>query len=130
MKKIRNALIVFLSLFSLFFIILFGYSTYQKAESAKSNDLQSIVMGERIALALIYQKNVVLVGENSRGLLISDSPFTPLILPNSGIKLVMGQNLCDFYNGQIEKETVGIIPDIWVDGDSMKAVEALIKQQK
>ncbi len=70
-------------------------------------------------------KNVIVVGSNTGGLLLSGSS-TSVYLPNSGLQMDIPADVTLRYDGEIQ-EAVGIYPDIWIDPiNSLKAVQKLI----
>ena len=69
--------------------------------------------------------NVVLVGSNTDGALISGSS-SEVYLPNSGLKMDIPADVTLRYDGEMQKAK-GIYPDLWINPtNSLKAVQKLI----
>jgi hypothetical protein len=81
--------------------------------------------GEWILAALRTQKNVIFVGSNSTGCMLGAAGQT-IVLPNSKITLNYGSSLLLWYDERVFQEGRGFLPDIWVGGDALERVEALI----
>ena len=69
--------------------------------------------------------NVILVGSNTDGALISGSS-SEVYLPNSSLKMEIPADVTLRYDGEIQ-EAKGIYPDLWINPiNSLKAVQKLI----
>lgn len=88
-------------------------------------DSETVSGGEWILAALRTQKNVIFVGSNSTGCMLGAAGQT-IVLPNSKITLNYGSSLLLCYDERVFQEGRGFLPDIWVGGDALERVEALI----
>ncbi|WMJ78796.1 S41 family peptidase [Sedimentibacter sp. MB35-C1] len=74
--------------------------------------------GEWLIAALRNKDNVIFVGTNSGGGLMSDSSVK-IVLPNSRINIECGSGLGFYYDEAVFTEETGFSPDIWVNDDAM-----------
>lgn len=81
--------------------------------------------GEWLIAALRNKDNVIFVGTNSGGGLMSDSAIK-IVLPNSRIKIQCGSGLGFYYDNTVFTEETGFSPDIWVNDDAMQHTLNLI----
>jgi hypothetical protein len=81
--------------------------------------------GEVLLFALRNRQNTIFVGVNSSGSLLSGGG-QQVVLPNSGINVTYGNGLFFWYDERVFQEGRGFLPDIWVGGDALERVEALI----
>ena len=88
-------------------------------------DSASMSCAEHLAAALHGRENTIFVGTNTKGALLGD-PGVLTVLPHSGIRVQLSVSLYLYYDGETFDETVGFHPDLWVGGDSLARVEALI----
>ena len=80
--------------------------------------------GESFTNMLTLGKQVILVGTNTNGCLNFGNAYE-LYLPNSGIELRFGANMC-FYQSLEHTDGIGYSPDLWVEPeDSLDAVVRL-----
>jgi len=82
-------------------------------------DNHTFSASEWLIAALRNKDNVIFVGTNSGGGLISDSAIK-LVLPNSRINIQCGSGLGFYYDDTMFTEETGFSPDIWVNGDAMQ----------
>lgn len=82
-------------------------------------DNHTFSASEWLIAALRNKDNVIFVGTNSGGGLISDSAIK-LVLPNSKINIQCGSGLGFYYDDTMFTEETGFSPDIWVNGDAMQ----------
>ncbi len=75
--------------------------------------------GEWLIAALRNKDNVIFVGTNSGGGLMSDSAIK-IVLPNSRINIQCGSRLGFYYDDTVFTEKTGFSPDIWVNDDAMQ----------
>ena len=85
--------------------------------------------GEIMAAALRKIENVIFIGSNSRGGLLSDNSVK-IVLPNSKINVVCSFSIWFFYDETVASDEKGFEPDIWVSGDSLKSVLNMISYYK
>lgn len=88
-------------------------------------DSHTISGGEWLLAALRTRSNVVFVGENSAGMMLGASG-QKIALPNSKIKFQFGTSLLLGYDERVFQEGRGFLPDLWVGGDALERVRALI----
>ena len=81
--------------------------------------------GEWLIAALRNKDNVIFVGTNSGGGLMSDSSIK-VVLPNSRINIQCGTGLGFYYDDTVFTEETGFSPDIWVNDDAMQHTLNLI----
>ena len=82
---------------------------------------------EHLIAALHGRENTIFVGANTKGALLGD-PGVLAVLPHSGVRVQLSVSLYLYYDGETFDETVGFHPDLWVGGDSLARVEALISR--
>lgn len=88
-------------------------------------DSDTVSGGEWLLGALRTRKNVIFVGTNSAGMLLSGAE-QQITLPNSKIHFAFGNALLLSYDERVFQEGRGFLPDIWVSGDALERVNALI----
>lgn len=81
---------------------------------------------EHLLQALRNIDNVIFVGTNSGGRMVGGLG-TCFGLPNSKLKIEFGNQLSYLYDERVFVEGGGFLPDIWVGGDALEAVLALIE---
>ena len=72
--------------------------------------------------------NALVIGQNTFGALHTDMTFTRLYLPNSGMLFGFGTGIHLHPPGHLP-EGIGIAPDIWVNGDALEAVLAMLNRE-
>ena len=92
-------------------------------------DSHTVSGGEWLLAALRTRGNVVFVGTNSAGMIIG-SGGQNIALPNSKTHIGFGSSLLLSYDERVFKEGRGFLPDIWVSGDALERVKALINYYK
>lgn len=101
------------------------------ARSGNSNflfvlvDSRTFSAGEWLIAALRNKDNVIFVGTNSGGGLMSDNAIK-IVLPNSKINIQCGSGLGFYYDDTVFTEEIGFSPDIWVNTDAMQHTLNLI----
>ena len=70
--------------------------------------------------------DTLLVGVNTRGAVIGGMGMEP-VLPNTHLRAAFGLSLCLSPEGYCP-ETAGLAPDLWVQGDALEAVLALLDE--
>lgn len=80
---------------------------------------------EWLIAALRNKDNVIFVGTNSGGGLMSDSSIKA-VLPKSRINIQCGSGLGFYYDNTVFTEETGFSPDIWVNDDAMQHTLDLI----
>ncbi len=85
--------------------------------------------GEWLLAALRTRENVIFVGTNSAGMILG-SGGQNIALPNSKIHFAFGNSLLLSYDERVFQEGRGFLPDIWVSGDALERVNALIAYYK
>ncbi|NYB72848.1 hypothetical protein HZF24_01695 [Sedimentibacter hydroxybenzoicus DSM 7310] len=75
--------------------------------------------GEWLIAALRNKDNVIFVGTNSGGGLMSDSSIN-VVLPDSRINIQCGTGLGFYYDDTVFTEETGFSPDIWINDDVMQ----------
>ncbi|HWR19627.1 MAG TPA: S41 family peptidase [Clostridia bacterium] len=88
-------------------------------------DSDTMSGGELLLAALRTRGNVVFVGTNSAGMILG-SGGQNIALPNSKIHIGFGNSLLLSYDERVFQEGRGFLPDIWVSGDALERVKALI----
>lgn len=88
-------------------------------------DSRTFSAGEWLIAALRNKDNVIFVGTNSGGGLISDNAIK-IVLPNSKINIQCGTGLGFYYDDTVFTEETGFSPDIWVNTDAMQHTLNLI----
>lgn len=88
-------------------------------------DKYTFSAGEWLIAALRNKDNVIFVGTNSGGGLMSDSSIK-VVLPNSRINIQCGSGLGFYYDDTVFTEETGFSPDIWVNDDAMNNTLNLI----
>ena len=69
--------------------------------------------------------NALVIGQNTGGALHTNMTFPRRYLPNSGIPFGLGRGIHVHPLGHLQ-EGIGIFPDVWVNGDSLEAVLAML----
>ncbi|NYB74157.1 hypothetical protein HZF24_08370 [Sedimentibacter hydroxybenzoicus DSM 7310] len=88
-------------------------------------DTHTYSAGELLMSALRNKDNVIFVGTNSNGSLMSDDGVK-IVLPNSKINIQCGSVLRFDYDETVFSEETGFRPDIWVGTDSLENTLNLI----
>jgi hypothetical protein len=70
-------------------------------------------------------ENSLVIGQNTMGNLLTAINFAGITLPNSGVPFNFGSSIHAFPQGHLP-ESIGITPDIWVSGDALAAVLAML----
>ena len=114
-----------------------NYSTLHQPEAVERaegggllfvlTDSASMSCAEHLIAALHGRENTIFVGANTKGALLGD-PGVLAVLPHSGVRVQLSVSLYLYYDGETFDETVGFHPDLWVGGDSLARVEALISR--
>ena len=73
-------------------------------------------------------ENTLIIGQNTYGVLTSNA-YTVMYLPNSGVAVQLGCNLCVFPEGDFE-EFVGYQPDLWTSADALEVALNLVQNLK
>ena len=73
-------------------------------------------------------ENTLIIGQNTYGVLTSNA-YTVMYLPNSGVAVQLGCNLCVFPEGDFE-EFVGYQPDLWTSADALDVAINLVHKIK
>lgn len=73
-------------------------------------------------------ENTLIIGQNTYGMLTSNA-YTVMYLPNSGVAVQLGCNLCVFPEGDFE-EFVGYQPDLWTSADALDVALNLVQNLK
>lgn len=79
--------------------------------------------------ALRTRSSVIFIGTNSMGMMLGASG-EQIALPNSNIHFSFGYSLLLSYDERVFQEGRGFLPDIWVSGDALERVNALIAYYK
>lgn len=87
-------------------------------------DQADMSAAELLAGKLHFQRNVVFVGTNTGGV-ATTTGGTPFVLPHSKISIILGNSLSTLIGSEF-KEGTGLLPDLWVQGDSLEKVYKLI----
>ncbi|HMM32933.1 MAG TPA: S41 family peptidase, partial [Clostridia bacterium] len=82
--------------------------------------------GEVLLYALRNRENTIFVGTNSCGGLLGGTG-QQVVLPNSKINVSYGSSLFFWYDERVFQEGRGFLPDLWVNGDALGRVNALIE---
>lgn len=85
--------------------------------------------GESLMSALRNKDNVIFVGINSNGALMSDNGVK-IVLPNSKVHIQCGSVLRFDYDKTVFTEETGFRPDIWIASDALKHTLNLISYYK
>ena len=88
-------------------------------------DSRTFSAGEWLIAALRNKDNVIFVGTNSGGGLMSDNAIK-IVLPSSKISIQCGSGLGLYYDETVFTEKTGFSPDIWVSTDAMQHTLNLI----
>jgi hypothetical protein len=89
-------------------------------------DERDFSAGEVLLFALRNRENTIFVGTNSCGGL-QGGTGQQVVLPNSQINVSYGRDLFFWYDERVFEEGRGFLPDLWVNGDALERVNALIK---
>ena len=73
-------------------------------------------------------ENTLIIGQNTYGMLTSNA-YTVMYLPNSGVAVQLGCNLCVFPEGDFE-EFVGYQPELWTSADALDVALNLVQNLK
>jgi len=82
--------------------------------------------GESFADLALSMTNTLIVGTNTAGILKFDFMFPDLTMPRTGITFGLGTTLF-VYSDENVAEGMGIKPDVWVEGDALGAVIAMLR---
>ena len=84
--------------------------------------------GEVFVDAAFSMTNTLVIGVPTRGMLVASGahPDSGYSLPNTGLPFGFGSTLYVWPEGHFA-EGVGILPDIWVDGDALTAALVLLR---
>ena len=86
--------------------------------------------GELFADLILSMENTLIVGQNTSGtLLTADSVFSPFFLPNSNTEFNMSRGMSVFDEDRF-MEGRGFAPDVWVIGDALTAVLAMLDKYR
>lgn len=88
-------------------------------------DSRTFSASEWMIAALRNKDNVIFVGTNSGGGLMSDNAIK-IVLPNSRISIQCGSGLGFCYDDSVFTEERGFLPDIWMSTDVMEQTLNLI----
>lgn len=88
-------------------------------------DSRTFSASEWLMAALRNKDNVIFVGTNSGGGLMSDSAIN-VVLPSSRINIRCGFSLRFYYDDTVFSEGTGFCPDIWISTDAMEHTLKLI----
>ncbi|MDR2166741.1 MAG: hypothetical protein LBE35_02680 [Clostridiales bacterium] len=72
-------------------------------------------------------ENALVIGQNTAGALHTNMTYPRRYLPNSGITFGLGRGIHIHPPGHLP-EGIGITPDIWTDGDALKATLAMLNK--
>jgi len=70
-------------------------------------------------------ENTLVVGQNTSGTLLTNVTVSGLMLPYSGLQFQFGGGMYVFPKGHLP-EGIGLAPDVWVRGDALTAVLAML----
>ena len=84
--------------------------------------------GDGFADRMFNMTNTLVVGQNTGGVLHTDLTHPNLFLPRSGLNFGMGRSINIHPEGHLD-EGVGITPDIWVTGNALTAVLAMLSRE-
>ncbi|MGI6199821.1 MAG: S41 family peptidase [Christensenellales bacterium] len=90
-------------------------------------DKNTVSAGEALCSFALNTRGMhaLLVGSNTAGTLRNNSG-REYFLPNTHLRIRLGDGLY-LWPGDVCRETVGILPDLWVQGNSLEAVLALLE---
>jgi len=72
--------------------------------------------GDAFADAMLNMENTLIIGQNTGGVLHTDLTYSPLFLPNSGLRFGLGRTIHLHPEGHLQ-EGIGVAPDIWFTGN-------------
>jgi len=81
--------------------------------------------GEVFVDLMFSMENTLVIGQNTAGVLLTNSFGAPMFLPNSGIPVMFGPSVTVHPEGHFY-EGVGFAPDVWVVGDALRAALATL----
>jgi len=84
--------------------------------------------GEFFTDMVFNVENVIVIGQNTEGNLISDAQYPNLRLPNSGINIRLGLSVMLWPEGHFS-EGAGIAPNVWVTGCALTATLAMLANE-
>ena len=91
-------------------------------------DRYSASAAEGFADMLFNMENTLIIGQNSGGVLHTDLTYPILNLPRTGLSFGLGRAINLHPPGHLV-EGIGIAPDVWVTGDALQAVLAMLEAQ-
>ena len=122
----------------------FPFEVYREQFTVIYHKPRSIVEREEILIILVDQNtasaaekfidiatnvtNTLVVGTNTAGALNFDMAFPELFLPRTHIRVGFGSTIFLHPDGRL-KEGRGLLPDVWADGDELRAILATILRE-
>ena len=91
-------------------------------------DRYSASAAEHLANMLLSIENTLIVGQNTFGGMSTDMTFPSLNLPRTGQTVGFGASRFIHPDNHLP-EGIGLAPDLWVNGDALTAVLALLGQE-
>jgi len=88
-------------------------------------DRYTVSAGEIFIDLAFNIENTLVIGQNTRGVLISNMTYPSLRMPNSGIPFGLGRGVWLYSDGHFA-EGIGFRPDVWVTGDALEATIAML----
>jgi C-terminal processing protease CtpA/Prc len=82
---------------------------------------------EQFTDLIMSMENTLVIGQNTSGTLVTGSMLV-LYLPNSNIQVTMPMDF-NLFDEAYFLEGIGIAPDVWVVGDSLKAALAILEKR-
>jgi len=92
-------------------------------------DRNTASAGEMFTDLVFNVENTLVVGQNTMGILTASGSYPNLRLPYSGAAVSLGRQLMLHPEGHFT-EGVGFAPDVWVNGDALTAVVAMLKNSQ
>jgi len=83
--------------------------------------------GDDFADLVLSLENTLIIGQNTAGMLLTNSFAINMYLPYSGVPFTFGPTLFVHSEGHLP-EGLGIAPDIWVMGDALTAALAMLER--
>ncbi|MCL2198274.1 MAG: S41 family peptidase [Defluviitaleaceae bacterium] len=90
-------------------------------------DRRTASAGEYFVDMAFNMQNTLVVGQNTSGTLLTGMTISGLSLPHTGMTFSFGGNMAVFPKGHLP-EGIGLTPDIWVNGDALEAVLAMLER--
>jgi hypothetical protein len=105
-------------------------------KSVVSNDKLIILLvdnytgsaGEGFVDYILSIENTLIIGQNTEGVFQMSGTFFPFFLPHSKLRFDIG-DMFRIFDENYFTEGIGIQPDIWVVGDALTAVLAMLSRQ-